>query len=292
MLICAGIAYEGLALGHWTTGANQTELKLMTIYGLAGITMLALGWRAHHQPPRLDWSLHIGGSAFLVVIATATLAYALGGDPSDFYVYLLIQLAAGALIHDWHWLAAIMIAGYLGWGIASLWVQDVNWVKSIGYLFGFSAITIGIHHARSRALIQMEELRLAAERASRAKTDLLANVSHEVRTPMNGVLGLSALLLDSDLDEKQTKMISAIRESADALVGIVDEILDFHSFKKVRSSSTTRRSSCGPSSTESLTSCDHAPTRRVFAWNRKCQESRASDSWETAAEFARCCSTW
>ncbi len=232
MLICAGIAYEGLALGHWTTGANQTELKLMTIYGLAGITMLALGWRAHHQPPRLDWSLHIGGSAFLVVIATATLAYALGGDPSDFYVYLLIQLAAGALIHDWRWLAAIMIAGYLGWGIASLWVQDVNWVKSIGYLFGFSAITIGIHHARSRALIQMEELRLAAERASRAKTDLLANVSHEVRTPMNGVLGLSALLLDSNLDEKQTKMISAIRESADALVGIVDEILDFSQLQK------------------------------------------------------------
>ncbi|MGB5375472.1 MAG: ATP-binding protein [Polyangiales bacterium] len=232
MLICAGIAYEGLALGHWSTGANQTELKLMTIYGLAGIGMLALGWRAHHQPPRLAWSLHIGGSAFLVVTATVTLAYALGGDPSDFYVYLLIQLAAGALVHDWRWLAVIMIGGYLGWGITSLWVQDVDWVKSVGYLFGFSAITIGIHYARSRALIQMEELRLAAERASQAKTDLLANVSHEVRTPMNGVLGLSALLLDTDLDEKQKKMITAIRESTDALVGIVDEILDFSQLQK------------------------------------------------------------
>ena len=232
MLICAGVAYEGLALGHWSTGANQTELKLMTIYGLAGIAMIALGWRAHHQPPRLDWSLHIGGLAFLVVTATVTLAYALGGDPSDFYVYLLIQLAAGALVHDWRWLAVIMIAGYLGWGLTSLWVPDVDWVKSVGYLFGFSAITIGIHCARSRALIQMEELRLAAERASQAKTDLLANVSHEVRTPMNGVLGLSALLLDTDLDEKQKKMIAAVRESADALVGIVDEILDFSQLQK------------------------------------------------------------
>ncbi|MBT8468554.1 MAG: response regulator, partial [Deltaproteobacteria bacterium] len=232
MLICAGIAYEGLALGHWSTGANQTDLKLMTIYGLAGIAMLALGWRAHRQPPPLAWSLHIGGSAFLVVTATVTLAYALGGDPSDFYIYLLIQLAAGALVHDWRWLAVIMLVGYLGWGITSLWVPDVNWVKSVGYLFGFSAITIGIHYARSRALIQMEELRLAAERASQAKTHLLANVSHEVRTPMNGVLGLSALLLDTDLDEKQKKMITAIRESADALVGIVDEILDFSQLQK------------------------------------------------------------
>jgi signal transduction histidine kinase/CheY-like chemotaxis protein/HPt (histidine-containing phosphotransfer) domain-containing protein len=232
MLICAGIAYEGLAIGHWSTGADQTELKLMTIYGLAGIAMLALGWRAHRQPPRLAWSLHIGGAAFLVVTATVTLAYALDANPYDFYVYLLIQLAAGALVHDWRWLVAIMIFGDLGWGITSLWVQDVNWVKSLGYLFGFSAITVGIHFARSRALIQMEELRLAAERASQAKTDLLANVSHEVRTPMNGVLGLSALLLDTDLDEKQKKMISAIRESADALVGIVDEILDFSQLQK------------------------------------------------------------
>jgi signal transduction histidine kinase/ActR/RegA family two-component response regulator/HPt (histidine-containing phosphotransfer) domain-containing protein len=204
----------------------------MTVYGLAGIAMLALGWRAHHQPPRLAWSLHIGGAAFLVVTATVTLAYALGGDPSDFYVYLLIQLAAGALVHDWRWLAAIMIAGYVGWGLTSLWVPNVDWLKSVGYLFGFSTITVGIHHARSRALIQMEELRLAAERASQAKTDLLANVSHEVRTPMNGVLGLSALLLDTELDEKQKKMITAIRESADALVGIVDEILDFSQLQK------------------------------------------------------------
>ena len=232
MLGCTGIAYLGLSLGHWSAGSNQTDLKLMTIYGLAGIGMLALGWRAHHQPPRLTWSLHIGGSAFLVVTATVTLGYALGADPSDLYLYLMIQIAAGAVIHDRRWLLAIMIVGAISWGITSLWVPGVNWTKGIGYLFGFSAVAIGMHWARGRALVQMEELRLAAERASKAKTELLANVSHEVRTPMNGVLGLSALLLDTDLDEKQKKMITAIRESADALVDIVDEILDFSQLQK------------------------------------------------------------
>jgi CheY-like chemotaxis protein/HPt (histidine-containing phosphotransfer) domain-containing protein len=111
-------------------------------------------------------------------------------------------------------------------------VEGVNWVQSTGYLIGFSAVTIGINYARGRTIVHMEELRLAAERASQAKTEFLANMSHEVRTPMNGVLGLSALLLDTELDGKQEKMITAIRESADALIGIVDEILDFSQLQK------------------------------------------------------------
>jgi signal transduction histidine kinase/CheY-like chemotaxis protein/HPt (histidine-containing phosphotransfer) domain-containing protein len=232
MLICAGIAYHGLSIGHWSTGADQNDLKLMTIYGLTGVAMLAFGWRAHHQPPPLMWSVHIGCTAFLVVTATVTIGYVLGGDPSALYLYLLLQLVAGAVIHDRRWLFVIMGLGYLSWAIASLWVPDVNWVRGIAYFVGFSAVSGGISFVRGRALAEMEELRLAAERVSQAKTELLANASHEVRTPMNGVLGLSAVLLDTDLDPKQHKMVVAIRESADALVGIVDEILDFSQLQR------------------------------------------------------------
>ena len=232
MMVCAGIAYLGLSAGQWSTDLNQTDLTLMTMYGLTGAAMLAFGWRAHSQPPPGSWSVHIAGVAFLVVTATITLGYALSGEPSDFYLYLLVQFAAGALIHSRRWVIAIMVLGDLGWGTTSLWVEGVNWVQSGGYLIGFSAVTIGINYSRGRTLVRMEELRLAAERASQAKTEFLANMSHEVRTPMNGVLGLSALLLDTELDAKQEKMITAIRESADALIGIVDEILDFSQLQK------------------------------------------------------------
>ena len=188
MILCAAIAYLGLSAGQWSAELDQTGLKLMTMYGLTGAAMLAFAWRAHSQPPPLTWSVHIAGVAFLVVTATITLGYALSGDPSDFYLYLLVQFAAAALVHNRRWVIAIIVLGDLGWGITSLSVEGVNWVQSSGYLIGFSVVTIGINYSRGRTLVRMEELRLAAERASQAKTEFLANMSHEVRTPMNGVL--------------------------------------------------------------------------------------------------------
>ena len=232
MVLCAAFAYLGLSVGQWSPDLGQTQLKLMTMYGLTGVAMLALGSRAHRQPLPIEWSVHIAGLLFVIVTATMTLGYILSGDPTALYLYLLVQFAAGALVHDRRWVIAIIVLGDLGWGATSLFVEGINWVKSVGYLVGFSAVTVGINYARAQTLVRLEGLRLAAERASQAKTEFLANMSHEVRTPMNGVLGLSALLLDTKLDAKQEKMVTAVRESADALIGVVDEILDFSRLRK------------------------------------------------------------
>jgi len=80
---------------------------------------------------------------------------------------------------------------------------------------------------RKKAEAAMRQAMLAAKEANRVKSEFLANISHEFRTPMNGILGMTAITLDSELDRQQREQLNIVKTSAEDLLEIMNNVLDF-----------------------------------------------------------------
>ncbi|MBU1700592.1 MAG: response regulator [Candidatus Eisenbacteria bacterium] len=79
---------------------------------------------------------------------------------------------------------------------------------------------------RERAEVAMQHAMAIANDANQVKSEFLANISHEFRTPMNGIIGMTMLTLDSDLDEDQRENLEIVKHSADSLLEIMNNILE------------------------------------------------------------------
>src|SRR5262245_31207980 len=90
-----------------------------------------------------------------------------------------------------------------------------------------AVVTFADITARKAAEAELRQARDAAEAASRAKSDFLAHVSHEVRTPLNAILGMTELALDTPVTEQQRKYLTVVQSSAEALLLVIDDLLDF-----------------------------------------------------------------
>jgi signal transduction histidine kinase/CheY-like chemotaxis protein/HPt (histidine-containing phosphotransfer) domain-containing protein len=117
----------------------------------------------------------------------------------------------------WNLRHTLMVLG----GAGFLMVAALTWVVSLRRRVACQTKQL---HERFRKETALKE---AAEAASRAKSEFVANMSHEVRTPLNGILGMTELALETDLSAEQREYLEMVKTSALALLAVVNDVLDF-----------------------------------------------------------------
>lgn len=174
-----------------------------------------------------------------VVAVLAWISGGMGAPP--LYAYLLLPIIGVALMGAgpaalWTLVAGLVVAGFLVVEILGrsppLMVSPDSLRRGHGVLelVGLAVtlvFTLLYDTQRGLAVEQLEKAREQAEVANEVKTAFLANASHELRTPMNGVLGMSSLLQLSELDPRHREMVDVIHESATNLLALMDDILDY-----------------------------------------------------------------
>jgi two-component system, sensor histidine kinase and response regulator len=103
---------------------------------------------------------------------------------------------------------------------------EVPIYDDLGKVMGLVGISRDVTE-RKLAEAELQKAKETAEAASRAKSVFLATMSHEIRTPINGILGMTELALDTELSPEQRDYLETVRSSADSLLQIVNDILDF-----------------------------------------------------------------
>lgn len=206
-------------------GSGYQPVGVCLIYLCCGFLMLFNILRNPQKNERRQWI------AMVMDITATSLEQMISGAMAGVFIGIYLWLIIGyGLRYGTKFFKGCYALSLIGFSI-TLYLNPY-WSQHQHLAYGFLLTLLLIPPHTLRLQISLEKATKQAGEANEAKTNFLSNISHEMRTPLNGIIGASELLAQSKLDKKQSELLKMVGASASSLKKLINDVLDISKIEK------------------------------------------------------------
>ncbi len=227
-----GLLYLGLAILHPVMVGGTDGRILSAVAGISAVGLLGLAW-AYRRRPRVRGGSAVLSMAFVVMITNSGLHLWLTGEEWQTSNLMLVVIGAGMAILATNWNIGLTVMTWLAWTLGMLSIPGGNWSHWLIAMVMATLVAQLVRHGRRGNLETAAEavnlqmgLLTEAEELADGRQSLLATISHDVRTPVTGIVGMVDLLLQRPLDARTRELVAGVQHSADGLTTMLNNLLD------------------------------------------------------------------
>ncbi|WP_018984996.1 ATP-binding protein [Methylophilus methylotrophus] len=205
--------------------SSYEPILLCLIYLCFGFLMLYNILKDPQKNEKRQWT------AMIMDITATSLEQMISGAMAGVFIGVYLWLIIGyGLRYGTKFFKGCYLFSLIGFGV-TLYLNPY-WMEHQHLAYGFFLTLLLIPPHTLRLQISLEKATKEAGQANEAKTNFVSNISHEMRTPLNGIIGASELLAQTKLDGKQSELLKMVGTSASSLKKLINDVLDISKIEK------------------------------------------------------------